>query len=294
MATQHKKAQTFSMSDASELKTTQGTSFLIYGSSASRKTRTLGTMPDQSVTLHISLDNGANSATDAAKVFGNGKATHKITVPKNLQELNDVIIALHTNKLYKDNIDSVVIDNYVVISNWIKSYIFASPRYKRDALHIEDAVKDDTGKNAESKKMQPFYLDLQRITNEFMQQVNTLTSQYNVFMLAGETETKDSMGQPLTTVLVNGPASIAPMVFLFSEVYRTDFKEGDFDSKDHTATFFKISTYTDKLTGQKLFAKTRNIKDLKSLQTNTIKADFNHILSNEIGYIWKKDRKEVK
>jgi len=285
---------TFKMSNADEIRTTRGTSFLLYGPSASRKTRTLGSMPDESVTLHISLDSGSNSASDAAKLLGNTKAVHKVTSPTSLKELNDVIIALHTNSAYKDKVDNVVVDNLVVIASWVQSFVAASPRYKKDALHVEDAVTDDTSKQAAGSKMMPYYGDVQRVTRELIEKILQITNNYNVFVLAGETISVNEVGSPITTVLVNGPKSITPITSMFSEVYRTTFTEGDFDSSDHTATFFKVSTHKNPLTGSSVFCKTRNIKDLEQLKLNKIPADFNHILSDVIGYVWKKSRvKEV-
>ena len=283
-----KAPKTFSMMDVDELKTTQGTSFLIYNSSASRKTRTLGSMGDGSLSMHISLDGGSNSATDAMRTLGIENAKHYVTTPKSLVDLGDTLIALQTNKDYIDKVDTIIIDNLVIFSEWLKSYISASKKYESDALHVEDVNTNNTDKEGKGSKVLPFFSDLQRLLREWINlQLLPLLADYNIIVLAGETESVASNGAPLTTVLAAGPKSISPLVSVFSECYRTDFEEGDFDSKDHTATFFKISTYSDPLTGMNYFAKTRNIKNLDSLKANKIPADFHKILTEEIGYVYK-------
>jgi len=60
-----KKLKAFNMS---EIKTITGVSFIIYGASASRKTRCLGTLPGK--TCHLSLDYGSTSAIKARDMLG--------------------------------------------------------------------------------------------------------------------------------------------------------------------------------------------------------------------------------
>ncbi len=278
------------MFDAGEVKTTKGTSFILYGNSASRKTRTVGTFGTNSTTLHVSLDSGSSGATDMMNLLEIEGATHKVVVPVTLKELGDIIVALHTNKGYKDNIDTVVIDNLVVITGMVANYVSASPRYKKDALHIEDALNEDTDKNAAGSKMMPYYHDIQRLTKELINQILTLKDTYNIIMMAGEVSAVDAAGSPITTPLINGPRSTVGVTSLFDNVFRTSYKEGDFDTKDHVATKFKLSTFTDPLTGMQYFGKTRSITNMDYLKANEMPANFHEILSKEIGYIYKKDR----
>ncbi len=290
MAKPTPKLKTFKMMDAKEIKTYKGTSFLIYGASGQRKTRTLGTIPSGNFTLSISLDSGSTSAVKAAETLGITDSEHKVSTPTSLAELNDIILALHTHPGYKDKIDNVVFDNLVTITAWIQTFVAASKKYEKDALHVSDAYADDTDKNAQGSKSLAYYNDVQRLTRELIFQILQLTDSYNVFVLAGETVSEDSDGSPMVKVLVNGPKSINPVVSMFSEVYRTSFNENEFDSAEKINTKFKIAKYTDQMTGMKYFAKTRNISNVEYLKANEMPADF-RLIFKEIGYICKKDRK---
>jgi len=285
-------AATFKIVDVDELKKISGTSFLIYSGSGQRKTFSTGSMASGSVTLHVSLDGGSNSSTDAMRILNIKDASHKVTTPLSLKELNDVIIGLHTNAGYKKKIDTIVIDNLVTITDWIKTYVVGLPRYKKDQLSIDNATNEDDINMSSSKSM-AMYNDIQILTKGLINQILELKADYNVILLAGEVDSVDSAGSPEVRPLINGPKSILPVTSLFDECYRTDFTEGDFDSEDHVATYFRISTYTNMMTGMKYFAKTRNIKNIDYLKENKMPARFDKIFE-EIGYVLKKDRKETK
>lgn len=292
MAVEKQKVKTFDMVDARAIKAIKGTSFLIYNASGARKTRTLGTIPNGNFTLHISFDSGSSSATSAADLLGITEAEHKVTVPQSLQEFGEIINALLAHPAYNAKIDNIVIDNLVIITSLIQSFVATSPKYAKDALHISDAFADDTDKNPQGSKTLAYYNDVQRVTRELVFQILQLTDSYNVFLLAGEVQTTDKDGAPIVTVAINGPKSINPVVSMFSEVYRTSFKQTEFDSADKIVTKFKIDTYTDTLTGMKYFGKTRNIKDVNKLTSGEMVADFREIFK-EIGYVAKKDRVKV-
>ena len=277
------------MFDLAEAKTTKGTSILLYGPSASRKTRTIGSLGDKCVTLHISLDNGASSALAGAKSLGRKSSVHKVVCPTSLEELNDIIIGLHTNTMYKDNIDVVVVDNLTTLVEWIRDFLYSTKRFKVDMNTIEDALTGDDS-NKQSSKMLPFYSQLQLLTKQLNNQLLELTDSYNVILLAHETEGTDASGAASIMPECAGPKSLLPLVSVFNEVYRTEFKDGDLDTPDHCATYFRISSFNDPMSGTRYFAKTRGIETTKYLQDNLIPADLNYILTKEVGYIYKKDR----
>lgn len=283
------KIKPIPMMDVSEVKSQKGTSFIIYGASGSRKTRSLGTIPNDNFTLHCSLDSGSTSAAKAAEDIGITESEHKVTTPTSLADLNDIILSLHMHKPYKDTIDNIVFDNLVTITSWIQTFVAASKKYEKDALHVADAYADDTDKNAQGSKSLAYYNDVQRLTRELVFQILQLTDSYNVFLLAGEVPSEDSDGSPMVKVQINGPKSINPVVSMFSEVYRTSFNDNDFDSADGIKTKFKIAKYTDPLTGTRYFGKTRNITNVDYLTANEMPADF-RLIFDEIGYVCKKDR----
>ena len=284
------KPKTFKMQNLDEAKKTTGTSFIIYGPSASRKTRTLGSLGTGSFTLHLSLDGGSNSATDSMRALGIEGAEHRVTKPTSLSELHDIIIALHTVTGYKDKVDNIVIDNFIVVVSWIKEYVSNTPKYKNDTLLLDDVFSNDTSKNAVGSKKQAWWGEVQNLTRQFVSDLLTLKSSYNIFLLASEVSALDVAGVPITTVNVAGPASVAPVVSLFDHCYRTSFKEGDFDSIDHRATFFNISTYTDQSTSMQYFCKNRGINNMEVLKSNMMPADLHIVLTEEMGYIYKANR----
>ena len=277
--------------DMEELKQTSGTSFLIYGESGSRKTRSLGSMPPRSVTLHLSLDYGSQSATEAMKVLGIEGAVHKVAPVEDMEQLGDWLIELHTKQTYKDNVDTIVIDNLVTIQAKVAEFVSNLPRYKLDKLTATDILEDNSDKKAESKKSLPYFLDIQTIVRDFVHQLMTLKGDYNIVMLAGQGLLVDQELVPVPTVypLVAGPKSVKPVTAIFDNVFTTFFKQGDFDTADNAATKFKLSTFTDQLTGVTTFSKTRSIVDRKYLDANEMPADF-RIIFDQIGYINKKDR----
>lgn len=289
MSKQTTKAKPFKMMDLADVKTTRGTSILIYGPSASRKTRTLGSLGNNSVSLTISLDNGASSALLGAKALGREGAVHKVVCPSSLEELNDIIIGLHTGKAYKDNIDVVIVDNLTSLVEWIRDYLYSTKRFKVDMNTIEDALTGDTA-NKQASKMLPFYSQLQLLTKQLINQLLELCDNYNVVLLAHETEGVDSSGTASVMPECAGPKSILPLVSVFNEVYRTEFKDGDLDTPEHTATFYRLSSYTDAMSGTRYFAKTRGIETTKFLEDNLIAADLDYIITKEVGYVYKKDR----
>jgi len=140
--------------------------------------------------------------------------------------------------------------------------------------------------------MLPYYMDVGNMVKGMINNLLELKSNYNVIVLAGEAVLDDpSIVQvPILMPLVTGKKAILPVTSLFDEIYTTTFKEGDFDSKDHCATFFTLSTATDLTTGTQIFSKTRNITNLKYLKDNKMPADFRLILEKEIGYVPKKLR----
>lgn len=279
------------MYNMDELKTFKGTSFIIYNASAQRKTRVLGSMPESSVTLHLSLDFGANSAADAAVTLGIAGSIHKVAPVSSMEELGQWIIELHTNPNYKNNIDTIVIDNMVAINDKTFSFVCNLPRYKKDMLTATDLLEDNSDKNAESKKMLPLYGDVQKMCKDLINQMMELKDVYNVVLIADEVVLNDPKLVDVPTMYpkINGPASTKPVASIFDEVYRTKFTEGEFDSETVMATKFTISSYTDPMTGTKFFSKTRNIKNMDYLKANEMPADFREIFK-EIGYTCKKDR----
>jgi hypothetical protein len=287
--TEKPKPKSFKMFDLADAKTTKGTSILLYGPSASRKTRTIGSLGNNAVVLHISLDNGASSALAGAKSLGRDGTIHKVVCPSNLEELNDVIIGLHTGKAYKDNIDVVVVDNLTTLVEWIRDFLYSTKRFKVDMNTIEDALTGDDS-NKQSSKMLPFYSQLQLLTKQLNNQLLELTDSYNVILLAHEVEGTDASGATSIMPECAGPKSLLPLISVFNEVYRTEFKDGDLDTPEHCATFFKVSSYNDPMSGTRYFAKTRGISTTKYLQDNLIPANLDYILTKEVGYIYKKDR----
>lgn len=272
-----------------EIKQHSGTSFLIYGESGSRKTRSLGSMPPNSVTLHLSLDYGSQSATESMKVLGIEGAVHKVAPIEDMEHLGDWLVELHTKKVYKDNVDTIVIDNLVTIQAKVAEFVAKLPRYKSDRLTAEDLLEDNSDKRAESKKTLPMFMDIQAIIRDFVHQLMTLKGDYNIIMLAGEGLLADPVLVPVPTVypLVSGPKSVKPVVSIFDNVFSTSFPEGQFDTKEAMVTKYKLSTYTE--AGTTHFNKTRGIVNRKYLDANEMPADY-RIIFNEIGYVNKKDR----
>ena len=283
------------MFDMDELKKVSGTSFLIYGESGSRKTRSLGSMPTNSTTLHLSLDYGSQSATEAMKVLGIEGAVHKVAPVEDMEQLGDWLIELHTKQAYKDNVDTIVIDNLITLQAKVAEFVSNLPRYKSDRLTAADILEDNSDKKAESKKTLPMFMDIQAIIRDFVHQLMTLKGDYNIIMLAGQGLLVDPDLVPVPTVypLVSGPKSVKPVTAIFDNVFTTTFKEGAFDTADTVATKFRLSTHTDQLTGTTIFAKTRSIVDRHYLDANEMPADF-RIVFNQIGYINKKDRPKPK
>lgn len=279
------------MFDMDELKKVSGTSFLIYGESGSRKTRSLGSMPSGSTTLHLSLDYGSQSATEAMKVLGIEGASHKVAPVEDMEQLGDWLIELHTKQVYKDNVDTIVIDNLITLQAKVAEFVANLPRYKSDRLTATDILEDNSDKKAESKKTLPMFMDIQAIIRDFVHQLMTLKGDYNIIMLAGQGLLVDPDLVPVPTVypLVSGPKSVKPVTAIFDNVFTTTFKEGTFDTVDTAATKFRLSTHTDQLTGTTVFAKTRSIVDRQYLDANEMPADF-RIIFKQIGYINKKDR----
>jgi len=280
--------------DLDELKTTKGTSWIIYNASATRKTRVTGTLPG--VTVHLVLDNGSNSANEASDLLEIG-GTHKAVPIAGLHELNEAILTLHTSKDFLTKVDNVVIDNMVAINSDAYHIISNLPRYKKDMLHISDVVDSNPDKNAESKKMMPMYGDIQKVCYDLVRNMLELKENYNVLLLADEgvlTPTGDNppVHAPILMPKINGPRSVKPVCSLFDEIYRTKFKAGEFDSKEGgIKTKFTLSTSNDPATGIQVYSKTRNIKNIDWLAANEMPADF-RLIFKEIGYIIKSDRKK--
>ena len=272
----------------SEKETFSGKSFMIYNDSATRKTRTLGTLPGR--TIHCSLDNGAESAMRAAELLEIEGATHHEVKIDSLADLDAVITTLQTSKSYIGGFDTVVFDNLVEITQLLKDRIVTSSRYKADQLKLEDIMDPEARLSAQSSKTMALYNDIQIQTRSLLSKMLSLTVYYNVIVLTNyiEIETGKAI-DPGLYPQINGPKSIRPAIGLFDEVYSTDFVDGEFDSKDKINTKFKISSFTSTTTGKRWFNKTRYITELEYLLANEIPADF-RLIYKQTGYVLKQNR----
>lgn len=279
------------MWDMDEVNTFKGTSFMIYGESGSRKTRTIGSMPKDSISLHLSFDYGSSSATEAMRTLGIENAVHKVAPITNMEEFGQWLIELHTNDSYRENVDTIVIDNLVVLHSKVSKFVAHLPRFKADMMSADDILEDKDDKKAESKKTLAFHMTVQTIIRDLVHQIMELKDVYNIVVLAGDTLLSDMTKVPVPTIYpaIAGPSSIKPVVSLFDNVLMTTYTDGDFDTKDHIATKFKLSTFTDQMTGTTYFNKSRSVTDNKYLEANEIPADF-RLLFKATGYVLKKDR----
>ena len=268
--------------------TLQGKLIMVYSPSGSGKTRSTGTLPG--VTVHLSLDNGSGSAVKAAELFGMDDTTHMEVLLETVHDLNDSVDFLLTDNGYKASVDNVVVDNLVEVASQIYSIIAATPRYKKDQLQIDDILDPEVKVNAENKKGQALYKDAQEQTRNLVKKIGEMTQYYNVIVLTADKEILAGNSlQAGVYPYINGPSSVQPMTMLFDEVYYLTRKEGDFDTKEEILTKFKITSFSDRLTGKKHYAKTRTFTG-NHVVHGEVPADFRLVLQ-ETSYILKKDRK---
>jgi len=275
--------------DMSEIKTITGVSFIIYGASASRKTRCLGTLPGK--THHLSLDYGSTSAIKARDMLGID-SEHIVVPIKNLADISEALITLKSDKSIASTVDTVVFDSLRELNEMVFAAVSRLPRFAKDQATADDIMKDNPDKNAAASKTMALYNEVQKLTKEIVLQLLDLKARYNVNILADEVNITDSAIEPDGEIIypkVNGPRSVKPVVGLVDEVYRMVFDVDVLDTKDRINTAFGIRRMVNDMTNMRIFGKTRYITDTTALKTGKVTADFRGIFKHT-GYICKKDR----
>jgi len=281
-----KKLKAFNMS---EIKTITGVSFIIYGASASRKTRCLGTLPGK--TCHLSLDYGSTSAIKARDMLGID-SEHVVVPIKDLTDVKEAFITLKSDKTIATTVDTIVFDSLRELHELILAAVTRLPRFAKDQATADDIMKNSPDKNAAASKTMALHNEVQRLTKEVILQMLDLKARYNVIILADEVNITDTAIEPDGDIIhpkVNGPRSVKPAVGLVDEVYRMVFDDDVFDTKDNISTKFNIRRAVNPITSVRIFGKTRYITDTNVLKDGTITADFREVFKHT-GYICKKDR----
>jgi len=271
--------------------TFQGKSFLLYGESGTRKTRSLGTLPG--VTLHLSLDSGASSAERANEELEVGGEHHEATITS-LAGLQRVLTELATNKEVKAKFDNIVLDNLIELGEKVSVKIASSPKYKTDGIKVADVMSDTDLKAAPGSKTLPLYLDIQKQIKNIVREVLTLKQDYNIILITNSIHLS-SKDKPIPVFdgvhpMVFGPSSIKPINMLIDEIYSTSFKDNELDTlKGGIKTKFKIRTYNSPTDGLRWFGKSRYILNQDTVRSGEITADF-RLIFKDTGYVLKKDR----
>jgi hypothetical protein len=282
-----------SLTDLKDPQTLQGKSFLLYGESGTRKTKSTGTLPG--VTLHLSLDSGASSAMRANEELQVGGKHYQKLIPS-LAVLDQVLTELMTSQESKNLFDNVVLDNLIEIGEKAYIKISNSPKYKADSFKVADVMSDAELKNAQGSKTLPLYLDTQKAIKNIVRVFLSIKQDYNVILLTNSIKLATTADKKIPLFdgihpMVYGPSSIKPITMLFDEVYTTSFKDTDLDTLEKgIKTKFKIKSATSPLDGVRWFAKSRYILNLDNVRSGEILADF-RLIYKDIGYVLKQDRK---
>jgi hypothetical protein len=256
-----------------------GTSFLIVDEPKKRKSRSLGTLPGE--TIFLGFDGGSKSAKKHRDLLGITDSVFHDRPVSSLEGISKVFKILGSNKGFLDNIDNIVIEPYTIIDALIQNKIGALSRFEAKT------------KEKESGAILPYYASVQEEITLFLREIMTLKNNYNIIMTAHNKIIEDDItGGRYKVIQAFGKAIITQIYGMFDEVYTMNIKENEYDSKEEVKTKFNFIQKEYDMTKPNetgYFAGSRCIEDNELLKKGSMVADFREIYKLT-GYILKKDR----